>query len=185
MASDADSEDEINPILGQLENVLTPLGEARRREVMSWVRDYLATTPLVSYLCAQGEPGDVDWHAPDAEHAVAWSTPKTYEFRLGDVNPLDPDNTVFAIFHWYVQGVFVVYSFKASVVDGGGALGIYTRDVVFRPRMASGPVTLNALYQDLDYHTHASPWDDVEPDDDEREAPGGGPRALSAVRPGS
>lgn len=182
MASDSDSEDEINPILTQLENVLTPLGAARRGEVMRWVREYLETTPLVSYLCAQGEPGDVDWHAADAQHAEAWSTPKTYEFRLGDVNPLDPDNTVFAIFHWYVQGVFVVYSFKAGLLGDGRALGIFTRDLVFRPRMASGPVTLGALYADLDYHTHASPWDDIDgPDDDEPDAPGAS-RALSAVR---
>lgn len=171
MASDTNSEDQINPLLATLRQVLAPLGDERVDEVMGWATDYLATTPLISYLCAQGEANDVDWHPADATHAEPWTTPKTYEFRIGDVNPVDPENTVFAIFHWYVQGVFVVYSFKAGLVEGG-ALGIYTRDLVFRPRMASGPVTLDALYADLDYHTHTTPWDDLEPDD-ERPPPGG------------
>lgn len=162
MASDTDSTNEVNPILEQLAQVLSPLGDERRDEVMTWAREYLATTPLTSYLCAQGEPGDVEWHAPDAEHPAQWSTPKTYEFRIGDVNPLDPDNTVFAIFHWYVQGTFVVYSFKAGLLEDGRALGIFTRDVVFRPRMSSGPMTLEAMYTDLDYHTHTTPWDEIE-----------------------
>lgn len=183
MASDTDSEDQINPILESLERVLAPLGPERLREVMGWTREYLATTPLTSYLCAQGEPGDVEWHAPDAEHPKAWTSAKVYEFRIGEPNPLDPDNTVFAIFHWYIQGIFVVYSFKAGLLDDGGALGIFTRDQVFRPRMASGPVTLDALYADLDYHTHASPWDDDDPDDDERPAaPNGSRPALIGPR---
>lgn len=182
MASDSSGEDQIDPILSSLEQVLSPLGPERLGEVMGWVRDYLATTPLISYLCMQGEPGDVDWHPPDAQHAEPWSTSKTYEFRIGDASPLDPDNTVFAIFQWYTQGAFVVYSFKAGLVEGGDALAIYSRDLVFRPRVASGPVTLDALFTDLDYHTHQTPWDDEEPDEPPAPAPNGS-RGLLVARP--
>lgn len=166
MASDQDSEDEIDPILAQLEHVLDPLGPERVTEVMAWVRDFLRETPLLSYLCAEGEAGDVDWHAADAQHPGPWTTPKTYEFRLGAPSPIDPENTVFAIFHWYVQGIYVVYSFKAALLETGGALSMYTRDLVHKPRMASGIVTLTALYNDLKYHTDTTPWDDVAPEED-------------------
>ncbi|MGH2997661.1 MAG: hypothetical protein ACRDNM_00015 [Gaiellaceae bacterium] len=155
-----------------LERVLEPFGPERRQEVLSWAAEHMQATPLIAYLCAVGEPGDADWHEPDAAHREAWSTPKTYEFRIGEASPLDPDNTVFAIFHWHVQGAFVVYSFKTGLLQSGAALAVYSRDLVFNPRFASGPVTLDALHADLEYHTHATPWDDV--DDGDPPPPRGG-----------
>jgi len=139
-----------------LEHVLTPLEPDVRREVISWAKEHLSTTPIYWYLCAEREPGD-----SSKEDAL--------EFKIGESSPLDPDNTVFAIFHWADQGTYVVYSFKAAIVaEGehqGAALGIFTRDIVHKPRFGSGPLTLQALVADLEYHLHETPWPD-EPDDE-------------------
>jgi hypothetical protein len=143
MASDENAE---NEILTSMRNVLSPLGPERTEEILGWATTHLEDCPLLAYCCAQGETGDRD----------------AFEFRIGSPSPLDTENTVFAIFHWFAQGTAVVYSFKAALLEDGRALGVYTRDVVFRPRFLSGPVTLEAMFADLDYHLHATPWDDVE-----------------------
>jgi hypothetical protein len=142
-----------NPILEALSRVLEPLGAERKEEVVTWVAEHMRQTPMTTYLYAKAEAGDET----------------IYAFEINKANPLNPDTTVFGIFHWHVQGCFVVYSLAAVSTDDGGAQGMFTRDVVFEPRFASGPVSIDALYNDLDYHLHASPWDDVEPESD----PGG------------
>jgi hypothetical protein len=139
-----------NPILEAVSRVLEPLGAERKAEVVTWVAEHMAQTPLTTYLYAKAEAGD--------------ATP--YHFEINSPNPLNPDTTVFAIFHWHVQGCFVVYSLAAVTTEDGGAQGMFTRDVVFEPRFASGPVSLDALYHDLNYHLHATPWDDIDPEDD-------------------
>jgi hypothetical protein len=166
MASDPDEQ---NEILEALERVLDPLEPARRAEVVEWAKAYLAECPLVSYLCAEGEPGDL----------------KVYEFKMAEPSPLDPGNTIFAIFHWFAQGVFVVYSFRAVALEDGSAAGTFTRDVVHKPRFASGPVTLQAMHADLEYHLHSSPWDDGAPDDPDDDGPlaGNGSGRPHGARP--
>jgi hypothetical protein len=124
-------------------------------------------TPILTYLNAKEEARDET----------------VYEFKLNEPNPLNTTYTVFAIFHWHVQGCFVVYSLAAVMTDDGGAQGMFTRDLVFEPRFASGPVSLDALYNDLDYHLHATPWDDVDPpegDDDEKPDAGNGQKRAAA-----
>jgi hypothetical protein len=148
MASDENE----NEILTALARVLEPLGAERQGEVLEWAKEHLAECPIFTYLCATGEAGDVD----TVGHA------KVYEYKIGEPHPLDESNTVFAILHWHTQGVFVVYSFKAVFLETGAAAGTFTRDLVFQPRFAQGPLTLEALYSDLEYHLKATPWDDVE-----------------------
>jgi len=166
------SDENPNPILEALSRVLEPLGEPRKSEVLSWVGEHLQNTPLIVYLNAKAETGDLG----------------VYEFRVNEPNPINPTNTVFAIFHWHVQGCFVVYSLAAALTEDGGAQGMFTRNLVFEPRFAEGPVSLDALYNDLDYHLHATPWDDVddgpddpdgatEPDNGKRRAPATGARS--------
>jgi hypothetical protein len=160
MASDENE----NEVLAALERVLEPLGE-RKAEVLSWAAEYLQSCPLLTYVAAQGEQEIETEYPPDAAHPHPWrasaTVPKVFEYKLGGPNPLDESYTIFAIFHWHTQGIFVVYSFKAAFLDNGGAVGVYVRDLVFRPRFAQGPVSLDALVSDLEYHTKATPWDDL------------------------
>lgn len=177
-----------NPILEAVRRVLTPLPEPARGQVLALVAHHMQKVPLVSYVCAVGEASDAATHPADAEHPQPWTSPIAYEFRIGQPNPLDQANTVFAMFHWFAQGHVVVFSLNTAQLDTGDALAVYTRDVVFQPRFVSGPLSLDALAADLGYHLEATPWDDVdepdEPDDapEEREASGngGGRRALGA-----
>lgn len=155
--------DEVNEDQLQLmlEHVLEPLAPEVRTEILSLAREHLRTTPLYAFLSAEAEGYE--------------TRNEVFEFKVAEPNPIDPENTVFAIFFWHDQGVYVVYSFKAGIITEGegkgGALGIFTRDIVHKPRFASGPLTLDALVADLEFHLQETPWPDDEPDEPEPPAP--------------
>jgi hypothetical protein len=138
-------EDEID----MLRRVLEPLGGKRSEHLIALTRDYLENVSPLTWCAAQSEPGE-----PDG--AAVW--------QLGAPSPLNGDRVVFALFYDPDARCVVAYSFSAVKQEGfEGAVAIYHREYIYRPRYGTGPIALDALYNDLTFHLTAV-VDDEEPD---------------------
>lgn len=123
--------------LEALSRVLQPLGAERRDVLLSLVSEYLEDVSPIDYCCAEGEAGEAD----------------RLEWRLAQPSPLDPTRIVFALFYWPEEKAVAVYSFSAMALEGQeGAIATYHREVIYKPRFSSGPLALEALYNDLEFH---------------------------------
>jgi len=129
-----------------LRRVLMPLGEERCSEVLEMVQKYLAHVSPVLGAAGFTEPGDpVSGQPGETPDAVTW--------EVGRESPLDKTRTVFAIFDWPEMRCLVAYSFAALQAEGDDrVIGMYYREKIYRPRYSWGPLTLDALYNDLTYH---------------------------------
>lgn len=134
--------------LEQLRRILTPLGDKGDR-LIAMLPEYLENVSPITWCAGQTEPGE-------EPEAVIW--------QLGQPSPLDATRIVFAIFHDVALGMCVAYSFTAVALDGK-AIGAYFREFIFRPRYATGPIALEALYEDLKAYLTLV---DEEPDDEPR-----------------
>lgn len=138
--------------LALLERVLMPLGEERCQQILEMVDTYLEHVSPILGACGFREDGDPLQELPqESAEQVTW--------QVGAASPIDPTRTVFAIFEWPEMGhCLVAYSFSAVALEGDDkVLARYYREKIYRPRYAWGPLTLEALYNDLTYHLDVAP----------------------------
>jgi len=121
-----------------LRRVLEPLGERRCAELLSLADDYLEQVSPLTWMAGQSEPGEEN-------DAVSW--------KIGESSPLDKDATVFALFYEPDLGAGVAYTFKAIMLEGHPEpMATYQREFIYNPRYGTGPIALNALFEDLKFH---------------------------------
>jgi hypothetical protein len=85
-------------------------------------------------------------------------------WEIGASSPLNKDRTIFALFHDPELRAVVAYSFTAIQVEGQeGALATYHREYIYGPRYGTGPISLTALFNDLEFHLTPPPDDELEP----------------------
>lgn len=118
--------DQVNPIVAMLANVLEPLGEEKRDQILQWVEHEIDTRPIVAY-CADDQ----------------------FSWDIGGPDPLAPEGqprTIFAMLE--VDNTIVVFSFAEIPVPGGNAIQFF-RDVVYEPKRSAGPLNHEALFREL------------------------------------
>jgi hypothetical protein len=149
--SDTTSDTKHAEEIEMLERILSPLGEERSEHLLALAEDYLENISPISWCAGRSEPGE-------ELEAVVW--------ELGKPSPLSEDRTVFAIFDWPEYRCCVAYSFSAVQVQGqDGALGYYHREKIYDPRYSTGPISLTALFKELEYHLTVEAPDDEKTDD--------------------
>lgn len=131
-------------MLEVLSALLSPLGEKRRKLIMGWVTREIHAHALVQYVYEEGPP---------LTKAKDEATGETYDaggpqiWLIGKPSPLDPSETVFAMFETDGPAV-AVYSFKPVEVDGREAT-FFFRSIIFKPIHIHGPVHHDALTGEL------------------------------------
>jgi hypothetical protein len=124
--------DQQHGVIAILAEVLAPLGNDKRNQIIEWVQNEIKQRPLVSY-CYDG----IAQHEDGA--AAVWELTKE--------SPISAGFTIFAMFHWETQRAVAVYCFRASPAQGGTVIEFF-RELVFDPKHVSGPVSPDALFEE-------------------------------------
>jgi hypothetical protein len=122
-----------------LSSLLAPLGDRRRKKILQWVEQEIATHAMVSYVEEAGAP---------ITTTNGEETGGPQEWRIGEKSPLNAQETIFAMF---IDDANVVsaYSFQSVEVDGKEAV-FFFRALIFKPVHVHGPVHHNALIHELE-----------------------------------
>lgn len=132
---------ELEPVIEVLSQVLSPLPDDKRQQLVAWFAREAALRPIVQYCC---------------DERNSW--------QLGGPDPMAPDEeprTVFAMVE--VEDHVVVYWFQEMDVSGQVAIQ-FGRNVVYRPTFVCGPLSHDALFREVQAYLTGHDPDDDEPD---------------------
>lgn len=140
-----------DPIVEALKAILSPMGEKQASTVFGWMQQEARDRALVAY-CWDGGNGI---------------------FELGKPSPINPDVIVFAMLHWEQQNCVVVFGAETKEVEQGTMVQ-YHRTLVFSPKHVAGPLSADALFNELESFMVAerderAGANGAAPDDDDQE----------------
>jgi hypothetical protein len=129
-------------IVDQLSQLLSPLGSQRAAEVLAWMQHEAETRALVTFC----------WDGLDRQ----------VFFEIGKLHPYNEKVTIFAMLHWEQPNCVVVFGFEI-INTNGGAMVQYHRSLVFSPKLVTGPVSGDGLYNELRMFMLGGDDDEPEP----------------------
>lgn len=145
--------DDQQPILEALRQVLEPLPADLRDPMLELAGRELSERPLVGYCWDGQDRGDVD----DAGNVT-----RPWAYEIAKPSPQFPQRIVFAMFHWEEVNAVAAFTVEMQEVEGGKMAVHYFREIIFAPKIISGPLSPKALANEFAAFM-GDPGDDPEP----------------------
>jgi hypothetical protein len=128
-------EQQRHDILNGLEQVLAPLDADKRAAILELAEREINERALIA-TCWDGS-----FNATKDQDAG-------YMWHVGQASPMDPGKIVFAMLLWEELRAVVAYCVGQRDVEGGVVFD-FTRELIFNPKYAGGPMSHEALFRDM------------------------------------
>jgi hypothetical protein len=155
-----------DPILEALAMVLEPLPAEYRDTMLQLARREIDDSPLIGYCWDGVDEGEV---SDTGEVLRPWA------YEVAKPSPRFPSRTVFCMFHDEGARCVAAFTFEAVEVDGKQGVQFY-RELVFEPKIVSGPLKPKALLNEFLLYLGR-------PEDDDPRAGTPAPARNGAARP--
>lgn len=147
-----------DPILEALAMVLDPLPAEYRETMLALAKREIDDSPLIGYCWDGVDTGDVKRNDDGTEEIL-----RPWAYEIAKPSPRFPSRIVFCMFHDESARCVAAFTFEPYEVDGKQAVQFF-RELVFEPKIVSGPLKPKALYNEFlmylgreEDETHAAP----------------------------
>lgn len=134
-----------------LTKVLEPLGPEQCQEIVNLAAEYIREVSPITWAAGSAEPGEAGAIEIGKDEQGQPVEVPTNTWAIGQPSPLTPDYVTFALFYDDATGTLVALLVQFAQGQNGELVAQYKRERIFNPRYASGPLSLESLYNDLKF----------------------------------